>query len=469
MKKAKKIIGITLIAIVIIGALLGILYLKTDVLNFIKSPRRLFFTYLIQNREGVPEFNYLDTMERIQKESYEENGVLEWNIQIADTNMNEQIGINIEEINNTKLLFNSKVDPKEGETAIDLDIKHREENLAKIQAVFTNNNIGIKIAEIFDKFLIIENNNIKEFVEKFGLDSTTIPDKIDFTKTIEFDTLTEEELKIIKETYTNVLNESISKDNYTRNKQVININGEDVKTNAYTLTLSEKEVQTLIINLMKAVKKDDVLLDCFVNNINKVNEANYEQGYEEIKKSDIKILLNYFIAAMEESQSNSNEKLELTVYENKGRTLRTQISIAESALVLDKEQKDNNTNFRLSIKEKENEIIVMAFNIIQGKDKNEINTSMNLEDMVMQLDFQVNKEMTEFNMDLLVEIPDVKINIKEFSKLEYKQVEIDEAAILENGEVLNQKTVQEIEEIFTDIEEDAIDFLENIKNRFIKE
>ena len=94
---------------------------------------------------------------------------------------------------------------------------------------------------------------------------------------------------------------------------------------------------------------------------------------------------------------------------------------------------------------------------------------MNLEDMVMQLDFQVNKEMTEFNMDLLVEIPDVKINIKEFSKLEYKQVEIDEAAILENGEVLNQKTVQEIEEIFTDIEEDAIDFLENIKNRFIKE
>lgn len=458
MKKTKKIIGISLIVIVILAALFGVLYLKTDVLDFFKKPKTLFYTYLMQNKEGLPEFNYSQALKRAQEESCEEIGTIEWNFELSD-NVDEETKIGIDIVNGANIAYNLKSNIKENEFGGDFSFQYEGEELFKLDLILTEDVFGIKIGEIYDKYIVIENNNLKELAEKFGIDSTTIPDKIEFAKTIEFDTLSQEDLKIIKETYASVLDESISEENFTKSKENISVNGEEIKTKAYTITLSQKETQQLIINLLETLKKDDVLLGYFVNNVNKINEANYGEEYEKVKKSDLKIVLTYIISSIEEIEANSSEKLEITVYEAKGKTVRTELKLADASLILDRKQNGNNTKFRLGINENKNEIIAIDFDMIKEKDKNEIKASIEVLDVKIQISFQANKEMTENALELFVKAEEDQFSIKDSTKLEYKQVEIDES-VLKDAEIINEKSIEEINSIITKIQENVNKFVE---------
>lgn len=245
MKKAKKIIGISLIVLVLLFAIIGILYLKTDVLDFLKKPKTLFYTYLMQNKEGLTEFNDSgneDITQKIQNESYEENGEMTWNIEaLTPVDVDTQKGIEI--LNNAKITYNTKANLKDNKISSKAYINYKNENFATLEAIFTNQAFGLKIEEIYDKCIAIENNNLKELAERFGIDSTSIPDKIELNKQLNIEKLSEEDLKSVKERYLKVLNESIEEENYTRSKETIEINGQEINTKAYTLTLSQKETK----------------------------------------------------------------------------------------------------------------------------------------------------------------------------------------------------------------------------------
>lgn len=470
MKKAKKIIGISLIVLVLLFAIVGILYLKTDLLDFLKKPKTLFYTYLMQNKEGLAEFNNSaneDITQKMQNESYEENGEMTWNIEaLTPVDVETQKGFEI--LNNANITYNTKANLKDNKISSKAYIKYKNEDLATLEAIFTNQAFGLKVGEIYDKCIAIENNNLKELAERFGIDSTSIPDKIELNKQLNIEKLSEEDLKSVKERYLNVLNESIEEENYTRSKETIEINGEEINTKAYTLTLSQKETKKLIINLLEALKDDDILLNYFVNYINKVNEITYGTEYEQLRKTDLKMMISYITASMNDASSTSKDKLYITVYESKGKTVRTKISIADVALILDREQDGQNTNMKISFIDGKQEFLTINVTVKNEKENNEINASLYVEDFKMGINFKGNKDLTDNSFEISLETKDMRMKINDTRKVEYKNVNIDDG-VLSNAEELNDKTDEELNDLFTKIQDNAIKFAEELQNKFITE
>lgn len=57
---------------------------------------------------------------------------------------------------------------------------YNDSDLFSMQYLRNDNRFGIKSNEIIDKYLMIENNNLQDFVKKWGVqDSTNIPDQIE--------------------------------------------------------------------------------------------------------------------------------------------------------------------------------------------------------------------------------------------------------------------------------------------------
>ena len=112
---------------------------------------------------------------------------------------------------------------------------------------------GIQTDTVSEKYVTIENNNLKDLAEKLGIeDVSQIPDKIEIssnTKTIEF---TDEEKEQLKEKYMTVLNEKLQDEQFTKESNDAGI--------AYTLTISYNDFKDLLTELIKTLQTDEITL-----------------------------------------------------------------------------------------------------------------------------------------------------------------------------------------------------------------
>lgn len=450
MKKVKKIIGILLIVIVIFGAAFGFLFLKTDLLDFLKKPKKLFYSYLEQNAKEFEELGFSDIAEKVKNNSWEENGEVTWTINAKNADMETKMALDV--INNMKLGYNAKRNSEENKIALKMDVNYDGESLATLESIITKEIFGLKVNQIYEKYIVIKNENLKELAKNMGIDNTTIPDKIDESYYSYDNSFDEEKTKEMKSKYLKAIDEAISEDNYIKSDETININEKEAKVKTYTLKLSSEDLAKIINNVLNEMQNDDVLLDYMVDSINKANEQAYDNQYQKTSRAEIKIILKYYAAAIEEYKEELGN-LCITVYEKNGKTLRTKINSAETELVLDKNTDNKNTNLKFTLSEENEKVLTGNIEIIKEKDSEEIIVSVEVEDTKIKYALKINKDKTETETTLYVEIPDGTAEIKDISKIEYKEVEIDEKSVINNSEILNNKTPEELNELFNKIQE----------------
>lgn len=196
----KEVICKILLAVVILGIILGIgvyIYLESDIF---KNDKQLFYKYAIDgNMNSISKINTKAYEKVIAKDKgYEFSGDFKF-----DTLNNE---LDLE--NDVLLKVNSNFDVKTNKSSASYVVKFGEENLLEVNYLRNDEKVGLKSNEITnEKYIVIENNNLKDVATKLGLTNTSkIPDrieKINYNK----EKLDKQKLNDIKEKYINIIND----------------------------------------------------------------------------------------------------------------------------------------------------------------------------------------------------------------------------------------------------------------------
>lgn len=465
MKKAKKIIGIILLILIILGGAFAFLYLKTDILDFMKKPKDLFSAYLKQNRKELDEFGFEELSDQVKNKSWEENGEINWEISIKDID-DEETKMGMDILNNTKINYNAKGDLNENKFACNFDIIYNGEKIETIEGIFTEKLFGIKLGDIYNKYLVVKNENLNEMAKNYGLENySAFPDKIKFNNQEEQEgSLTKEQIDEMKDRYIKAIEDSISEGCYTRSNEEITIDGEKVQTKAYTLELTDSELKGIIKAVLKEMQNDDVLLEYLVKTINETNKAQYGDDYQEISKAELKAFVAYVSYGINDYFDDAGE-ITIIVYEKNGKTVRTKVVMPESEIVLDRKEGNTTTNYVLTFKTEDEEPTKIYADITNEKDFDELKISFKEEEMKLELTAKMNKSKTESESLIYFETEEMSAKINNTSKWEYKDVEIDDSKVLSNAEILNNKTQEQLDEILSKIQEN----LEKFAQKFVAE
>lgn len=357
-KRTMVLILVIIFSILILASIFVLLYLKTDMF---KSSKTLFVKYLGQNIESFKDIenviNY-DEKTNIYNETIE-----------AKVNYTEKIGTTGENtensINDLKIISNGQIDSNNNYNYKNMELLKNEEKISQIEYLETNNNYGIKFTDLFNQYLVSENTNLKEMFRKMGYTDEqlqNIPDSInlnlDLINDIKFN---EEELKTLKEKYIGMISQNILDTNFTTLKnQQITINEENYITNAYVLTLTKEQLNNIYINLLKAIREDEIILNKVDIMQNKINEITLGENDINLKSE----LLNYINKTIQKiNQTNiGSDKTQIIVYEKNGKTIRTSVETQEYQTNIDYLQLQNGIFAQILVANNDNDKYITTIN-----------------------------------------------------------------------------------------------------------
>lgn len=452
------IIPIILIILLVLGAgVSAILYFQTDLF---KSPKQLFFKYLGESVKFDKDFDYDKTLAKYKEKAEKsytatgeitassnydeaENDISNYNNLSNSNTLNstssevvkrgEEILTGFRNIlTNTKIQYSEESIPTKQKYHMNIKPLYNDIEITNLELLASGDNYGVKCTDLYDKYVYIENNNLKAFASKFGINSELIPDK--FTKTDPYELLyvAPETRKQISEKYTKLLDEKLTKDMFTKQKNVsTSVNGENIEATSYTLTLNGEQTYDILLSFLQTLKEDDLSLDLIIQKmeqagmkeyIEKSNSTTYSTNTTEdtfvalpstsSKKTTITLDKNYLkdmiqdmIDELEDDKDsfNANEKISFTVYSYKGETVKLEISSSEN---------DDKMNIQITTNKNEklitlnyNDTTIIKANYSVSKDKNTL---------VMNCYDDDSTEIATLNMEFGKE--SIKLNLKSKSQ-----------------------------------------------------
>ncbi len=359
-KKKKTLIVVSIIVVLLITlATLILLYIYTD--SF-KSNSTLFVKYMGQNVENIGNL-----YQKIGESEY--NKLLQENKYVTNTNAKvnfiENIGKTSEStqnpINQLTLEIKGQTDKTNEFNYQDIYLLNNNEEVAEVEYLQSQNAYGIKFSDLFNQYLMVNNENLKDLFRKIGYTDEqleNIPEFIDVN--IDLKTIfnfSEEEKEIIREKYIEIINSNISKENFSKQKnQIIKIDGNDILVNGYTLTLTKEQLNNIYIKVLEKVKEDEIILNK-INNLETIIEQ-YDKSTNLNEQFIEKI--NQKIAEITKNNIGT-EKTNIIVYENNSKTVKTII-----------ETPDYEINMELLSNNKENYMKVSYKDTTSSKDKGQV-------------------------------------------------------------------------------------------------
>lgn len=460
--KKKMIIALMVIILVLIIAAFVALYLMTDMF---KSDKTLFLKYLGKNAENLE--TVIETFENQEVI----NNKCEKNTEIR-VNYIENLGTTSENtsnaINNLKIAIDSQNDKENEYNYNNIKLLNNEEQIMNIEYIQDKSNYGIKFSDLFSQYLLVEHNNIKEFLKKTEMTDEQIekiPDLLEKDFNILNDLkFNEEETESLRSKYTKVITDNVGTGKFTKQKnQKITINQKPVFVNEYTLTLTKEQLNNLYVKVLEAAKEDEIILkrieylQQYINEINTIFDepinlkdifiANIEKNIEDINKNNI-----------------GNEETKIVIYENAKQTVRTSIQTPDYQIDMDVFQ-DNGKYIEFSRKEKDDEVQ----NIIIKNDGNEF--AVNIENKKEKEPYTLNIETIKEtgnniskNTTITYEIKDYKIEAKIAQKIKKVQEFEKQVTLIEKNSIqLDTLQQEELDSILNKVKENLDKKIESIK------
>lgn len=180
-----------------------------------------------------------------------------------------------------------------------------------------NDLYGILFKDIVNQYITVENNNLKEFASKVGVQNTDIiPDKIESTKITQY--LNYEEIKPLISKYLNIAIEAIPEDNYSKiEKGDISLGDKTIQTDGYQMKLKVKDIQSILAKVLESAKNDEQLF-------NLMSKFNKDITIEEYQESINDILTEF---SGEISDEKNIEVITISVYKQGKDTVKLLIEI----------------------------------------------------------------------------------------------------------------------------------------------
>ena len=401
-KKKKKILIISsiVVCILIIIAVLVILYIKTDMF---KSSDVLFAKYFKQNFDNINNL-YSNLVENeydnLLKESKYQS---EAEIKI---NYAQNIGTTLENmqnpINQLKIEVEEQKDIANNYNYQDIQLIKDKEKVSEIKCILEDDVCGIQFADMFNQYVLANNENLKELLketENFSDEQLSkIPNKIEFNYDL-YDVFrfSEEEKENLSQRYTNIIINSVSSQKISKqSNQPIQINGASINANEYVMTLTKEELNNIYIQILEELKQDEIILNK-VNNLQKFLNQ-YQFIFGEITDLQTRFVTEVQYLIDDIVQNNiGQEECKIIVYEQDGKTIKNVIQGSGYEISLETLASEN--YIKISHK---NELEEKSLNL--KKEMNQINISYQTktEDKISEYNILINEEVNGNNCERII-------------------------------------------------------------------
>lgn len=400
-KRITILISSIVLVILIISLTLVLLYKNTDMF---KSNKTLLIKYMMKNTENIE--NVVGTLENNQyKEKLNENKYT--NNTTIKINHTENIGTSLENTNSTinqlYLSLEGKVDKNSNYNYQDIKILNNDnEPQMSIEYIKDNNTYGIRFSDLFNQYILVDNETLKELYENLGVEQevlTNIPDSIDLENDI-FGKLsfTKEEKDIIEEKYRNILEREFENQNITKQKnQIITVNEQKLVTNAYTIKLTKEKFNNIFLKILEEVKQDEVILSKLEDIGNILNSY-----YAIIGENNQTNLKDKFIEDIEKKIEEINrtnigqDETSIIVYENNRNTVRTTIKYTDYEVNIDSIGSQGNLYVQFKI-EKAKQKQTSTIKLMEQNNNLNIDIEQNNEDNIKKINFARDTQMNEID------------------------------------------------------------------------
>jgi len=323
--KKTQIIIITIVLILTLGCVgtFAVLYFATDTF---KSDQEMFYKYAsqIDLKEFIDLESYNAYTERLETTGHANQG--EFSIELA-------IG---EETINESVKYNGYTDPVNKTANYDISINKDNETLLAMNYLNNQDFYGILFKDVVNQYIVVENNNLKEFASKMGMqDTSEIPDKIEIPES----NINYEKLNTILNTYLNIAMEEIPEDNYSKiEKQEISLGDETIEADGYQVKLKVKDIQKILTKVLEQAKTDEQLFNLL--NSEEITFEDYQKAIDEL-----------LVGLSEEVPNEENvEVININVYKQGKDTIKLSLELSIEEAEVDVEISIEKTSKGMMIK-----------------------------------------------------------------------------------------------------------------------
>lgn len=248
-----RILIILLILVIVLGIGGVVLYLTTDMF---KTDETLFKKYLAQNVKNVTDV--IDIKEDMQNIKF---------IQQNDYNKTSDISLKyLEEENDQEEIYNlkeqSNISNSNQESYRNIETTYNGETILLLEFLNQNDIYGIRLSNVVQQFISVENKNIKYLMQSIGYDENDFAEKLQEVDISDLMNFSNEEIQSLTDTYVNAIFSDIDKNSYSskRNEMRTLNNGQSVTANSYTLTITKNDLDKIYKRILNQAVKDEIIL-----------------------------------------------------------------------------------------------------------------------------------------------------------------------------------------------------------------
>lgn len=403
--KNKKVLIIVIIIIAILcicGGILAYLFIATDTF---KSDKELFAKYISQNIEIVEKFGdsqIIKTYKNLKdKEKYESNTVVNAIYseggEVSNPMNNLAAKLDIQKNNNDQYFY------------LDGQILFNDEEYLESEIINDKEVYGIRFSDVAKQFISVkEDSNLDNVANDIGTDTATLQKLINIingTNTVTEELITEDEMKSLKEKYSNMITATIIDGTFSSNKKaMITYNNNTVSTKAYTVALTSEQVENLIIQILNSLKTETIIT-------NNVKDSSFEEKIDE----QIRLI----------TEEKEVPAVKITVYEQKQKTIRTVIEVGNYKILI--ENSEQNEQIKSNIK----------INNTTSDQSEEYNIELIKETKEGQEDINVDANVVKgeqnYNLNFITEFVSTDQDLKLNTTVSYKKDILTASIKLENN------------------------------------
>lgn len=256
-KKRPLIIGLALIAIIAIGATAYAMFIDL-------SPRELYLkselnTFKAMNESFEESFgDALALSEKQMEEAYKSEARVGVEMDPSMLGAGGMEAAMIGSIlSNSEIKMTTQHDPKKEEGSADVALVLNNTDLVKAEFYQNNKQTALSVPAAYDKHVYFPNNKFGDVMRKFDPAYVGMEKLQNFFKAVEGD-LSEEARDEAFEEFAKVYADSVKDENVTL-KEDVDFKGE--KLRQLTVSLSEKETKTLLINFIEKIENDEEIMN----------------------------------------------------------------------------------------------------------------------------------------------------------------------------------------------------------------
>lgn len=235
----KKILLVVVLVVLLLGAGVAYAYFETDLF---KTEKEIFLSYLLDDKMTADEEKMAQYFEKKESTSHTYSG----EVGMTVNGMEDE---EIDMLNGSNITFEGATNPSQKLTELELTANLATGVNVPIMYKQDGETYGIQTNLLEERYIAVRNENLKELAEMFGLDPTTVPDKIELENT----TFTNEELETLKERYVGILSDNLEEELFSKEKV-------DRQT-IVTLSMGEDKFVEVYTKILETLRNDEIILN----------------------------------------------------------------------------------------------------------------------------------------------------------------------------------------------------------------